>query len=165
MEGKTPSCFELCRYSDTKDWDVCSHFSELLWLGTFGTSGFRIATCFLQSNALSCVTIWLLVRVPFRSFYCSANMPCFTATCLMLLCLAFFVGRIRVLVHSERNQLSKSVIASLFKQRLGSLEVKLKMLVMHLWMPFIFSSIVLLQRTSVVWETVTCRFCLLWFST
>lgn len=60
-----------------RDWDVCSHFSELLWFSTFGTSGFRIATCFLQSNALNFVTIWLLVMVPFRSFYCCANMPSF----------------------------------------------------------------------------------------
>jgi len=143
-----------------RDWDVCSHFSELLWFSTFGTSGFRIATCFLQSNALNCVTIWLLVMVPFRSFYCCANMPSFHSNCLMLLCLAFFVGRIRVLVHSERNQLSKSVIASLFKQRLGSLQVKLETLVMYLWMPFIFSSIVFLQRAAVAWETFTYRFLL-----
>lgn len=78
----------------------------------------------------------------------------------MLLCLAFFVARIRVLVHSERNQLSKSVIASLFKQRLGSLQVKLETLVMYLWMPFIFSSIVFLQRAAVAWETFTYRFLL-----
>lgn len=84
----------------------------------------------------------------------------FTVTCLMLLCLAFFVARIRVLVHSERNQLSKSVIASLFKQRLGSLQVKLETLVMYLWMPFIFSSIVFLQRAAVAWETFTYRFLL-----
>lgn len=42
----------------------------------------------------------------------------------MLISVVLIVGRIRVLVYSERNQLSKSIIALLFKQCLGPLKLK-----------------------------------------
>lgn len=56
----------------------------------------------------------------------------------MLLSVAFIVGRIRLLVYSERNQLSKSVIALLFKQCLGSLKLKKKEKIVYVPMDTIY---------------------------
>lgn len=109
-----------------------------------GTSEFRIVTCLLQSSTLNGVTICLLIIVPIFFFFIAVQIHFgFTVTCLMLLSVAFIVRRIRVLVYSERNQLSKSIIALLFKQCLGSLkQKKKKKLFMYLWIPFILHSIV-----------------------
>lgn len=99
-------------------------FQCALVIHYIGTSEFRTVTCLLQSSTLNSVTVWLLIIVPILSFLLLHKYTLVSQLCLMLISVAFIVGRIRALVYSERNQLSQSVIALLFKQCLGPLQLK-----------------------------------------
>lgn len=118
-----PNCFAICTYWNKKNLCVCSHFSGLLW---FITLALQSSEQSLVSCKAAPLTVLLFAHYcPNSFFFIAPQIHWFHSNlCLMLISVEFIVGRIRVLVYSERNQLSQSIIALLFKQCLGPLKLK-----------------------------------------
>lgn len=119
------NCFAICTYWNKKNLYVCSHFSVLLWFITLALQSSEQSLVSCKAAPLTLLLFGCSLLSQFFLFYCCTNTLWFHSNlCLMLISVAFIVGRIRALVYSERNQLSQSVIALLFKQCLGPLQLK-----------------------------------------
>lgn len=120
-----PNCFAIHTYWNRKNLYVCSHFSGLLWFITLALQSSEQSLVSCKAAPLTVLLFGCSLLSQFFLFYCCTNTLWFHGNlCLMLISVVLIVGRIRVLVYSERNQLSKSIIALLFKQCLGPLKLK-----------------------------------------
>lgn len=90
-----PNCFAICTYWNKKNLYVCSHFSWLLW---FITLALQSSEQSLVSRKAAPLTVLLFAHYCPNSFffYCCTNTLWFHSNlCLMLISVAFIVGRIR----------------------------------------------------------------------